>query len=121
MARKNKKAANTAIKVGITGAVVLGAVVSGFLMSRQGRRFVKDVWQGRTRTPLEDRALDALWADRTIGRRRIEVQEVEAGVLALSGVVRSTEERRIALSIVARIPGVEELEDRLELSRSTFD
>jgi hypothetical protein len=119
MARKDKKVSNTAVKVGITGAVVLGAVVSGFLVSRQGRRFVKDVWQGRSRTPLEDKALDAIWADRKIGRRNIDVQEVEAGVLAISGGVRSSEERRIALSILARITGVEEIEDRLELLRKS--
>ena len=119
MARK-EKVSGTAVKIGIAGAVALGAVVSGFLISRQGRRFVKDVWDGRRRTPLEDRALDALWGDRKLGRRRIDVQEIEPGVIAMSGKVRSADERRSARALVARISGVNEIEDRLEVfSRKT--
>ena len=113
----NNKIKSTAVKVGIAGAVALGAVVSGFLVSRQGRRFVKDVWQGRRRSPLEDRALDAIWGDRLVGKRRIEVQEIEPGVLALIGTVRNPDERRAARSVVARIAGVKEIEDRLEVLR----
>ena len=119
MAREDKNLSNTAVKIGIAGAVALGAVVSGFLVSRQGRRFVKDVWQGRRRSPLEDRALDAIWGDRVLGRRRIDVQEIEPGVLALLGNVRNPEERRWARALVARIHGVSEIEDRLEVARST--
>jgi len=114
MVRK-EKVSGTALKFGIAGAVALGAVVSGFLISRQGRRFVQDVWNDRRRTPLEDRALDAIWGDRMIGRRRIEVQEIEPGVIALSGRVRSADERRWARALVARISGVNEIEDRLEV------
>jgi hypothetical protein len=113
----DKKLSKTAVKIGIAGAVALGAVVSGFLISRQGRRFVKDVWQGRSRSPLEDRALDAIWADRVLGRRRIEVKEIEPGVLALIGTVRNADERRLARGLVARVSGVSEIEDRLELIR----
>jgi hypothetical protein len=116
MAREEKsKISSTAVKLGIAGAVALGAVVSGFLVSRQGRRFVKDVWQGKSRTPLEDRALDAIWGDRMLGRRGIDVQEIEAGVLAVIGTVRNADERRWARAVVARIAGVEEIEDRLEI------
>ncbi|HEX6559386.1 MAG TPA: BON domain-containing protein [Longimicrobiales bacterium] len=113
MAREEKKLSSTAVKIGIAGAVAFGAVVSGFLASRQGRRFVKDVWQGRRRTPLEDRALDTIWGDRMLGRRHIDVQEIEPGVLALMGQVRSADERRWARALVARINGVNEIEDRL--------
>lgn len=119
MAREEKKLSNTAIKIGIAGAVAFGAVVSGFLVSRQGRRFVKDVWQGRRRTPLEDRALDAIWGDRMLGRRRIDVQEIEPGVLALIGQVRNGDERRWARALVARINGVNEIEDRLVIASRT--
>ena len=112
---KERKIGKTAMKVGIFGAVALGAAVSGFLVSRQGRRFVKDVWDGRRRSQLEDRVLDALWADRALGRRPIEVQEVEPGVVALIGRVRDNEERRRARSVVAMVKGINEIEDRLEV------
>lgn len=116
MARDNKaKISGTAAKLGIAGAVALGAVLSGFLASRQGRRFVKDVWQGKSRTPLEDRALDAIWGDRMLGRRGIDIQEIEPGVLAVIGTVRNADERRWARAVVARVAGVDEIEDRLEI------
>jgi osmotically-inducible protein OsmY len=105
----------TALKVGIFGAVALGAAVSGFLASRQGRRFVRDVWEGRRRSQLEDRVLTALWDDRRLGRRRIDVQEVEPGVIALIGRVRSSDERKHARAVVAEIKGISEIEDRLEI------
>src|SRR5215216_128442 len=119
MARDDSKFSSRALRVGIVGMVAFGAVVSGFLASRQGRRFVKDVWQGRRRTQLEDRVLDAIWGDRILGRRRIDVQELDPGVLALSGQVRSADERRWAHALVARVSGVNEIEDRLELRQTS--
>jgi osmotically-inducible protein OsmY len=110
-----RKLSKTAVKVGIFSAVALGAAVSGFLVSRQGRRFVKDVWHGRRRSQLEDRALDALWADDVLGRRPIEVEELEPGVLALVGQVRNSDERRRARTVLAGVKGVDEIEDRLEI------
>lgn len=115
MKHKEPGLTNPAIKIGIFGAVALGAVVSGFLVTRQGRHFVKDVWDGRKRSPLEDRALDMIWGDPVLGRRRIDVVEIEPGVLAVEGQVRSPEERRNALTLVSRLKGVTEIEDRLEL------
>ena len=112
---KERNIRKTALKVGIFGAVALGAAVSGFLVTRQGRGFVKDVWDGRRRSQLEDRVLDALWADRALGRRPIEVQEIEPGVVALIGRVRDSEERRRARSVVATVKGINEIEDRLEI------
>lgn len=117
MARNESRISKRALKIGIFGAVALGAVVSGFMVSRQGRRFVKDVWDGRKRTPLEDRALNAIWGDRVLGSRRIEVEEIEPGILAISGRVRNAEERRWARALIARIKDVQEIEDRLEVAR----
>ena len=119
MARKEKKLSGTAVRIGIVGAVAFGAVVSGFLVSRQGRRFVKDVWDGRKRTPLEDRALDKLWGDRVLGKRHIDVEEIEPGVLALSGQIRTADERRQVHAVIAAIKGVNEIEDRLEIGRKS--
>lgn len=116
MVREEKKVSKTAVKIGIAGAVLFGAAVSGFLVSRQGRRFVKDVWQERKRTPLEDRALDAIWGDRILGRRSIEVEEIEPGVIALTGTVRTSDERRAVRALIARVSGVREIEDQLELA-----
>ena len=113
--KKNGKFSKKAVKVGIFGAVALGAAVSGFLVSRQGRRFVKDVWNERRRSQLEDRALDALWGDDILGRRPIEVEEIEPGVLALMGQVRNSDERRRARTVLASVKGVNEIEDRLEI------
>ncbi|HEY0673270.1 MAG TPA: BON domain-containing protein [Longimicrobiales bacterium] len=116
MTEKNGKTlSKTALKVGIFGAVALGAAVSGFVLSRQGRRFVKDVWEERERSPLEDRVLDALFADRRIGRRPIEVQEIEPGVVVLVGRVRNAEERRHALNVAAGVKGIVEIEDQLDV------
>lgn len=115
--KEGRKLSKTAVKVGIFGAVALGAAVSGFLVSRQGRRFVRDVWNERRRTPLEDRVLDAILADRSIGRRPIDVQEIEPGVIALIGKVRGNAERRHVRSIIARFKEIQEIEDRLEVVR----
>ena len=54
--------------VAIAGVLVIGAVASGYFVSRQGRRVLKEAIAGRRRTRLEDRVLDALWGDEAIGR-----------------------------------------------------
>ena len=113
--KKNGQLSRKAVKVGIFGAVALGAAVSGFLISRQGRRFVKDVWNERRRSQIEDRALDALWGDDVLGRRPIEVEEIEPGVIALMGQVRNSDERRRARTVLAAVKGINEIEDRLEI------
>lgn len=102
-----------ALKIGIAGAIGLGAIVSGLLISRSGRRLVKEAWQGRRRTRLEDRVLDALWGDDRIGRRDFDVQEIGEGVIALSGVVRARRERVRALRIARAVKDVSAVEDRL--------
>jgi hypothetical protein len=101
------------MKIGIVGAIGLGAIVSGLLMSRGGRRLVKEAWQGRRRTRLEDRVLDALWGDPRIGRRDFDVEEIGEGVIAVSGVVYGRRERARALRIVRALNDVLRVEDRL--------
>jgi hypothetical protein len=112
MARR-KKASHVALKVGLAGAIAFGALASGFLVSRRGRRFLRDVWQERKRSPLEDRVIDQIWGEPVLGRRPIEVHEVEPGVIAVVGAVRTPEERRAVLNIARRIKGVMDVEDRL--------
>lgn len=102
-----------ALKIGIAGALAIGAVASGFLLSRQGRRVVKEAWQGRRRTRLEDRVLEALWEDDEIGRRDLDVQELTPGVVAVSGQVRTRREREQVMDVVEDVEGVREIEDRL--------
>lgn len=106
-----------ALKIGIAGALAIGAVASGFLLSRQGRRVVKEAWQGRRRTRLEDRVLEALWEDDEVGRRDIDVKELAPGTIAVSGQVRSKRERQHVLELVDDIEGVEEVDDRLVVVR----
>jgi hypothetical protein len=102
-----------ALKIGIAGALAIGAVASGFLLSRLGRRVVKEAWQGRRRTRLEDQVLEALWEDDAIGQRPLDVQEISPGVIAVSGQIRSRVERDQVLEVVEDVEGVVETEDRL--------
>jgi len=104
---------SVALKIGLAGAVGVGALVTGFIVSRQGRRLLREAWEGRVRTRLEDRVLDALWADPLVGRRRIDVLEVEDGVVELSGRVRSETERERAVEVAESLPGVARVSDRL--------
>lgn len=105
----------TAARIGVAGAIALGAVASGMLLSRSGRRLLGEVWQGRQRTTIEDRVLDALWRDPLVGRRRIDVIELPEGVVAVTGAVRTEAERDRALALVRHARGVSGIEDRLEI------
>jgi hypothetical protein len=106
---------NLAIKIGVASVIGLGALASGLFISRRGRHLIKEAMEGRRRTRLEDRALDALWGDRVLGRREIDVDELENGTLAVLGVVRTEDERRRALAIAARTPGINTVVDRLQI------
>jgi hypothetical protein len=108
-----EKSGGLALKIAIGSGIALGAVVSGLLISRRGRNLVREAWQGKRRTRLEDRALDALWGDRALGKRTLEVQEIEEGTLEISGVLKSEAERERALDMVERIKGVHDVVDRL--------
>ena len=87
--QKKKKAGQIALKVGLAGAITFGALASGFLMSRRGRRFLRDVWHERRRTPLEDQIMDTIWGEPILGRRPVDVHEIEPGVIVVAGQVRS--------------------------------
>lgn len=102
-----------ALKIGIAAAIGLGALVSGLVMSRQGRRLVKEAWQGRRRTRIEDRVLDVLWGNPRVGHRNFDVEDLGDGVILLSGVVRSRRERVLALRLAHGVKEVTRVEDAL--------
>ena len=104
-------------RIGLAAAVGLGALASGFLLTRPGRRLVADVFGGRRRTPVESRVLDELWNDRLVGRRRIDVAEVEPGRVVLRGRVRSRDEVGRAMALAERAKGVKAVVDQLEVPR----
>ena len=115
-AEEGRSVGKTATRVGIAGAIALGAIASGLLRTRSGRRLVGEVWQGRQRTRIEDRVMDALWRDKVLGRRRIDAAEIVDGVIELSGAVRSDVERGRAIAIAESVKGVGEVEDRMVVS-----
>jgi len=105
-------------RVAVGGLVAFGALASGFLVSRRGRRLVMDTFKGTRRTPLADRVLDRLWEDPALGRRRVEADEPEDGTVVLLGSVATDRERALALEVAASVPGVIEIQDRLILDPS---
>jgi osmotically-inducible protein OsmY len=113
--KPKKTAGQIALRVSIAGAIAFGALASGFLVSRRGRRFLRDVWDEKRRTPLEDRVIDTIWGHPRLGRRKVDVVEVEPGVIAVVGVVRTPVERRALLRLASKVKGVLEIEDRLEV------
>lgn len=111
----DKGTSNLAIRIGLAGALGIGALVTGFILTRPGRKLVGDVLAGRSRTPLEARVLDALWSDRVLGRRKLEAQEIAPGLIALRGTVRTPEEVGRAVAIAEHAKGVREVESLLEV------
>ena len=102
-----------ALKVGIASAIGFGALATGMFISRKGRHLVREAWQGRERTRIEDRVLDCLWGDPVLGRRELDVDELGDGVIAVYGKVRSEQERRVALALARQVKGVQDVEDHL--------
>ena len=102
-----------ALKIGIASAIGFGALATGLLVSRRGRHLVKEAWQGRQRTRIEDRVLDCLWGDPVLGRRELDVDELGEGVIAVYGKVRSEQERRVALALAQQVKGVTDVQDHL--------
>jgi osmotically-inducible protein OsmY len=78
---------------------------------------IREAWQGRRRTRLEDRVLEAIWEDEDIGRRKLDVEEIAPGVVAVSGQVRSRRERSAVLDLIEDVEGVADVEDRLVVVR----
>ena len=101
------------LKFAIAGVLVVGAVASGYFVSRQGRRVLKEALAGRRRSRLEDRVLDLLWGDPDVGGRTFDVEETEPGTIALSGVVHTAGERDRALEVAGGARDVKSVQDRL--------
>ncbi|MEX1183714.1 MAG: BON domain-containing protein [Gemmatimonadota bacterium] len=115
MFEDQKPVSRLALKIGIAGFVGFGAIATGMFVTRKGRHLVREAWQGKERTRIEDRVLDALWDDARLARRRIDVDEVREGHVALIGVVRSEEERRRAVHIASDVTGVSAVTDELDV------
>jgi hypothetical protein len=112
---QDKSLTSLAIKIGIAGAIGLGAIASGLIISRKGRHLVREAMEGRRRTRIEDRVLDALWGDPVLGRRDIDVEEVGEGTVVLTGELRTEDERRRALALVGQTKGVSAAVDRFTI------
>lgn len=110
---RRPRAGELALKIGVVGVIGVGAVLSGLVISRRGRHLLREAWQGRRRSRIEDRVLDAVWGDPVLGRREIEVQEHPEGTVVVSGVVRTDKERRVAIAIAEQVKGVEHVIDEL--------
>jgi osmotically-inducible protein OsmY len=106
---------NLAVRLGLAGALGMGALVTGFILTRSGRRLMGDVLAGRSRTPLEGRVLDSFWSDRVLGRRELEVVESGPGRVTVQGTVGNWEELGRATAIAERAKGVKEIEMLVEV------
>jgi osmotically-inducible protein OsmY len=115
--KPRRTAGEIALKIGVVGAIGVGAVISGMFVSRRGRHLLREAWQGRRRSRIEDRVLDALWGDPVLGRRELEVQENPEGTITLSGVVHSEQERRVATAMAKQVKGVDNVVDELRIER----
>jgi hypothetical protein len=107
--------ARMAMKVGIAGFIGFGAIATGLFVTRKGRHLVREAWEGRERTRIEDRVLDALWSDPRLARRRLDVAEGVGGQVKLVGIVRSNAERNQAVDIAAGVKGVTMVLDAIEV------
>ena len=115
MAKDEPRISKVALKVGIAGAIGFAAIATGLFVSRRGRHLMREAWEGKRRTRIEDRVLDTLWGDSTLSRRDIDVDEVSDGVIELTGEVRSEDERNRAFDLAAGVKGVTEVVDNLEI------
>lgn len=113
MFEEQKPIPRMALKIGIAGFIGFGAVATGLFVTRKGRHLVREAWEGRERTRIEDRVLDALWSEPQLARRRIDVDEGETGQVKLAGTVRSNAERDRAVDIASRVKGVTMVLDAL--------
>jgi|SRR5687768_3401654 len=104
-----------ALKIGIAGFIGFGAIATGLFVTRKGRHLVREAWEGRERTRIEDRVLDTLWDDPLLARREIDVDEIDGGRVEIIGTVRSYEERDRAVRLAAGVKGVNVVLDRLEI------
>ncbi len=105
------------VKVALGSALTLGALVTGYLASKQGRRLVRETFRGVRRTPLEYQVLAALENHPVLGLRGLDVREEEGGRVALSGTVATPGEERRARRLAASVKGVREARSLLTLNR----
>lgn len=115
MFEDQKPLSRLALKIGVAGLIGFGALATGMFVTRKGRHLVKEAWEGRERTRLEDRVLDALWSDPRLARRDIDVKEVAPGHIRLDGVLRSVGERRRAIRVAASVQGIEQIDSALRV------
>jgi hypothetical protein len=113
----NRGIGSIALKIGIAGAVGFGAIATGMVVSRKGRNLLREAWQGRQRTTLEDRVLDVLWGERDLSRRPLDVHEGDAGIITVRGTVFSDDEYERCLDLVAGVSGVRTVLDGLDVER----
>lgn len=107
-----------AVKIGIAGVISFGAIATGLVASRKGRNLLREAWQGRKRTTIEDRVLELLWSDPVLARRPLDVEEVADGTVVLTGQVRTERERRVAVATAEHARGVSGVVDRLDVDAS---
>jgi hypothetical protein len=115
MFEEHKPIPRMAMRIGIAGFVGFGALATGLFVTRKGRHLVREAWEGRQRTRIEDRVLDALWSEPRLARRRIDVAEGVDGQVKLAGIVRSRSERDQAVDIASGVKGVSMVLDALEV------
>ncbi|HEX6307055.1 MAG TPA: BON domain-containing protein [Longimicrobiales bacterium] len=115
MFEEQKPVSRMALKIGIAGFIGFGALATGLFVTRKGRHLVREAWEGRERTRIEDRVLDALWDDAQLARRRLDVDEIEPGRIELYGVVRSVEEREHAVRVASEVKGVNTVHDAIQV------
>lgn len=114
---RGSTAGHWALRVGLLGAIGVGAVVSGLVMSRRGRHLLREAWQLRRRSRLEDRVLDAFWGDPVLSKRELEVDERPEGTVTLSGVVYNDQEHHSALALAQGVNGVDGIVDELTVQQ----
>ena len=110
-----KKSGNLMIRIGLASALGVGALVTGFILTRPGRKLMGDVIAGRKRTHLEGRVLDALWGDRLLGGREIEVLETGPGQVSLTGTLENWEEVGRAVALAERAKGVKQVDSQMKI------
>jgi osmotically-inducible protein OsmY len=60
--------------------------------------------------------LDALWSDRLLGPREIEVRETGPGQVSLSGELDNWEEVGRAVALAERAKGVKQVESKMTIA-----
>jgi hypothetical protein len=115
MFEEQKPLSRMALKIGVAGFIGFGALATGMFVTRKGRHLVKEAWQGRERTRLEDRVLDVIWDDPRLAKRNIDVREIEPGHIELLGNVRSVGERRRAVRLAKGVQAVSIIDDHLQV------